>query len=134
MSEQKKDESETKKVFFITSNQSKLNKLLNYEISKGKGLANLQGGDPKAVYREDQAYKREQFSVFVNSIEIVQNELKEENRDQKSKKYKAIVNLKDAKHTFSGPISFRHTKIILSMILNLMSIKDGLVHIIHLHI
>ena len=36
MSEQKKDESETKKVFFITSNQSKLNKLLNYEISKRK--------------------------------------------------------------------------------------------------
>ena len=110
MSEQKKDESETKKVFFITSNQSKLNKLLNYEISKGKGLANLQAGDPKAVYREDQAYKREQFSVFINSIEIVQNELKEENRDQKSKKYKAIVNLKNARHTFPGPISFRHTK------------------------
>ena len=101
---------EIKKIFFITSNQNKLDKLLRYDIPENKGLSNLRIGDSNAEFRDQRIHKREQFFVYINSVEIYPKELKKEDQDQKTKKYNTTISLKHNKTTFPGPIVFRSTK------------------------
>ena len=112
MSNKKKPEPDTgpKKVFFITSNQNKLDKYLKYEIPKNRGLVNLRIGDANAEFRDQKTHKRELFSVYINSMEIEPNNLKKEDQDQKTKKYNTTINLKHNRCTFPGSIIFRSAK------------------------
>ena len=110
MSNQKQIEEEKKKIFFITSNQNKFDKFLKYEIPKKKGLVNLKAGDSNAVFRNQTSFKREMFSVYINSIEIEPMELKKEDQNPKTGKFNSIVNLKLNKNTFPGAIIFRASK------------------------
>ena len=110
MSDPKKNESGPKKVFFITSNQSKLDKLINYDTPKNKGLINLRAGDKNSVYRDQRNFKREQFSVFINCMDISPKDLDEKDKDPKNFKYKGQVTLKFNSTNFPGPISFIKSK------------------------
>ena len=94
MKDRKKVEDDPiKKIFFITSNQAKLDKELAYEIPKNKGLANLKAGG-KSVFFEERKYNGEKFLARINSVEIVPKELKKEDRDENTRKYKGLVSLK----------------------------------------
>ena len=110
MSKKEQNDPESKKVFFITSNQNKLDKYLKYEIPKNRGLVNLRIGDDNAEFREQRNHKRELFSVYINSMEIEPKDLKREDQDPKSKKYNTKINLKYNRCTFPGSIVFRSTK------------------------
>ena len=88
MKDRKKvDDDPIKKIFFITSNQAKLDKMLAYEIPKNKGLANLKAGG-KSVFFEERKYNGEKFLTRINSVEIVPKELKKENKETKENKKK----------------------------------------------
>ena len=58
---------EPKKIFFITSNQTKLNNLIEYQV-KNRGLINLKVGASNSELKEEQKYKNNSFTVCVNSI------------------------------------------------------------------
>ena len=110
MKDPQKDDQEPKKVFFITSNQSKLDKYITYETPRNKGLINLKAGDSDAVFRDQRNHKREIFSLYINSIEISPKDLKKEDQDPKSRIFTGLVNLKYNKNTFPGKFKFRHSK------------------------
>ena len=97
-----------KKVFFITSNQVKLDKLLTYNIPKNKGMENLKVGN-KAEFSEETKYNGEKFLKRINSFEIVPRDLKKEERDEKTKKYKGVVTLK-YERSFEGFTSFFYNR------------------------
>ena len=102
MKDRKKvDDDPIKKIFFITSNQAKLDKMLAYEIPKNKGLANLKAGG-KSVFFEERKYNGEKFLTRINSVEIVPKELKKEDKDENTKKYKGLVSLKFNRNTYEG--------------------------------
>ena len=93
-------------VFFITSNQTKLNKSIEYSISKKK-LTN--------ILTKNQKYRNENFTIKVFSFEIIKDELNNKDKDANAKKYKAKVELKYVKSfinstTFQGIILFKETK------------------------
>ena len=93
-----------KKIFFITSNQSNLDKPISYQIKKYKG-------NIKIEYRKEITYKNSLFSVYINSFEIEPRVLKDEDQDPKSKEYKIKINLINEGKTFeSDTISFRPSK------------------------
>ena len=94
------------KVFFITSNLTKLNKNIEYSTSKTKF---------KNILTKNQKYRNENFTIKVFSFEIIKNELNDKDKDVNAKKYKAKVELKFTKHlmnstTFQGTILFKETK------------------------
>ena len=70
MEAQNEDNFAKKKIYFITSNQSKLDSHLKYE-NRTKGLCNLKAGSINAEFQEQITYKKERFSIYINSIEIL---------------------------------------------------------------
>ena len=82
------------KVFFIVSNQLKIDKLLdyNFERTTSAGVKNL-----KRIYEKQTHYNREEFKIYVYCFEVI----------SKEKKQKVIINLKYLRNTFSGEINFR---------------------------
>ena len=100
---------ERKKVFFITSNETKLDKLLEYQIPKNRGIINLKAGYNNAEFKKEKIYNNLTFSVYINSFEIEPKNLKKEDQDTKSKKYKIKINLK-YDECFSSDISFRASR------------------------
>ena len=100
---------ETKKVFFITSNETKLDKLMEYQIPKNRGIINLKAGFNNAEFKKEIIYNNLSFSVYINSFEIEPWNLKKEDQDNKTKKYKIKINLK-YDECFSSDISFRASK------------------------
>ena len=97
MTEQK--DTSNKRVFFITSNQSKLDKDMKYSLEEGKK-------DLIAILEKKMKYKGEEFTYIVFSFDFVPEDLKEKNKDKTSKKYKAKVELYHKKTTFPGEILF----------------------------
>ena len=102
---------ETFKVFFITSNQSSLEQKLEYSLAK-PGMINL-----KKVYSKTEKYKGEDFSISVFSFDIEKKNLRKNDYDDKKKKYKAVIKLKQKKsstfafeHKFEGNILFNEKK------------------------
>ena len=106
----KKDESEKKKVFFITSNQTKLDQYIRYEIPRNKGVDNLKSGYQNAEWTEKKIYKREDFSIYINSFEIIPEKLNLEDKEAKTRKYKINVEHKYNRCTFPSNIFFRANK------------------------
>ena len=88
MKEENKKEGQLKKVFFITSNQVKNDEGITYQIPKNRGLINLKAGNASNEYREQANYKNSLFTVYVNSFEVSRESLKEEDKDNETKKYK----------------------------------------------
>ena len=93
------------KIFFITSNISKLDSKINYHLVKQKFCTNLQ-----TILTIQQKYKMEDFIIRVYSFDIIKNEIKEINKDPKNKTYKAIIYLNYNNYNFEGEISFKKTK------------------------
>ena len=108
MSKKEQNDPESKKVFFITSNQSKYDHYLNFE-AKTSGLVNLKAGIKNAEQKSEMTYKRDRFSVYINSMEIVPKELKKKDQDPKTKRYNGLVNLQKDK-TFPGTFTFMPSK------------------------
>ena len=99
------------KVFFITSHQSSLDKKLEYTLTK-TGMINL-----KKVYSKTDKFRGEDFSISVFSFEIENKNLRKNDYDDKKKKYKAVIKLKQKKsstfafeHKFEGNILFNEKK------------------------
>ena len=90
------------RVFFITSNQSKLESNIQYLV-KNKFAANLRCNLLKEVM-----HKRENFIIHVFSFEVIRNELTE--KEAQNKAYKAIVTLKYKTDNFEAVIFFREKK------------------------
>ena len=109
MSKKEQNDPESKKVFFITSNQSKLDNFLNFE-ARTSGLVNLKAGIKNAEQKSEMTYKRDRFSVYINSMEIVPKELKKKDQDPKTKRYNGLVNLKKDKITYPGNFTFASSK------------------------
>ncbi len=86
----KKEEFPKKKIFFITSNQSKLDQFIDYQIAKvNRGIINLKSGNNNSELKEIIKYKNMNFSIYVNSIEIEPNDLKDEDLEPQTNKYHA---------------------------------------------
>ena len=105
-----KVEPEKKKVFFITSNEAKLDKFLEYQIQENRGIINLKAGNSNAEFKKEIKHKNSTFSVYINSFEIDNANLREEDRDPKTKRYKCEISLRYNKTNFPSEISFRTTK------------------------
>ena len=110
MSDKKDEKTGPYRLYFITSNQSKLDKYIKYDIPKNRGLTDFRVGDSNSEMREERQYKREFFTVYLNSMEIVPNALKKEDQDPTTKRYNCEINLKYNKCTFPGKLNFKHTK------------------------
>ena len=65
------------KVFFITSNQTKLDKNIEYTTQK-KNFKN--------ILTKNQKYRNENFTIRVFSFEIIKNDLKDKDKDIQKKK------------------------------------------------
>ncbi len=120
MSDKKADTS-NKKVFLITSNQSKLDNDIKYSIIE-HGTINL-----KIIFSKCIKYKREDFTINVLSFEVDPKNLseKDKDKDKNSKKFIAKVELKQKKIVSQEKYHFLKTEIILFMILNLMKLMGG---------
>lgn len=101
---------ENKKIFFITTNQTSLDKLIEYEIPNKRGLINLKAGHSKSELSKEIKFKNETYTVHINSMEISQKDLKGKDQDIITKKYRTTLILKYNKCTFSTDISFRASK------------------------
>ena len=91
---------ENSQIFFITSNQSKLDNLLTY---KSKIPLNIK-------LTKKQKYKREEFIVKVFSFEYVKEKLNKKDYNEETKKYKAKVKLNFNKTDFEGEIFFKNDR------------------------
>ena len=107
---EKEQEQEVKKVFFITSNQNKFDNFIKYETPKNHGLVNLRAGKENAEFQDEINYKREMFSVYINSMEILPKDLKDEDKDPNTRRYNGLVNLKKDKITYPGNFTFASSK------------------------
>ena len=101
---------EPKKIFFITSNQTKLNNLIEYQVKNNRGLINLKVGASNSELKEEQKYKNNSFTVCVNSMQIETKDLKKDDQDPKSKKYNTTITQRYNKTNFPGYIWFRASK------------------------
>ena len=97
------------KVFFITSYHSSLDGKIHYSLSKlnANGIVNF-----KSILKKQQKYKKEDYTINVFYFEILPEELRENYKDIKSKKYKTSVYLKYDKfdRQFEGIILFKENK------------------------
>ena len=110
MSDKKDEKTGPYRLYFITSNQSKLDKYIKYDIPKNRGLTDFRVGDSNSEMREERQYKREFFTVYLNSMEIVPNALRKEDQDQTTKRYNSEIYLKYNRTNFPGKLNFKHTK------------------------
>ena len=93
------------KIFFIISNQSKLDEILQYSLLKEDGMENL-----NCILKKPIKYRREEFIINVFYFEIVPEQLKDKYKDIQSNSYKAIINLKYKNTNFEGNILFKKYK------------------------
>lgn len=103
-------ETQKKKIFFITSNQSRLNHLIKYEIKTCKCFSNLKSGKFNAEMNEEVIFQNENFTIFVNSIEILSECFKGKDQDPNGNTSNAKITLSYDKINFPGSITFNHTK------------------------
>ena len=93
------------RVFLIISNQSKLDNMINYSLSKANGMKNFQ-----SILKKTSKYKREDFTTYVFYFDIFPEELNKKEKETNSQKYKAKVILKYKKMNFEGQILFKENK------------------------
>ena len=94
------------RVFFITSNQSKLEDEIQYTIStRDKAFKNL-----NTILKKEQKYKREDFTFHVHSFEVVKSELDDKYKIPETKIYQAKITLKYNRTSFDGIVKFKETK------------------------
>ena len=94
------------RVFFITSNQSKLENEIQYTIStRDKAFQNL-----KILLKKEQKFKREDFTFHVHSFEVIKSELDDNYKIPETKIYKAKITLRYNRTIFEGFVKFKETK------------------------
>ena len=109
MEDSNKPENLPFKVFFITSNQSSLDKKIEYTLSK-TGMINL-----KKAHSKVEKYKGEDFSISIFCFDIEKKDLNRNDFDNESKKYKAVIKLKQYignahRKKFEGYFLFKERK------------------------
>ena len=92
------NENQKDKIFFITSNQSAVDKLIKYSLSKAEGMSNL-----NLILNKPQNYENKEFLSKVFYFEINQKEIKD-------KKYEAKIILNYNRTNFEGIILFKKDK------------------------
>ena len=93
------------KVFFITSNQSKLNKDIKYYINDKNGIINL-----KTELTKKERFNNEDYTITVFSFEIILKDLEEKDKETNSKKYQTKIHLYFNKTDFEGTILFNENR------------------------
>ena len=88
------NENQKNKIFFITSNQSALDKLIKYSLSKAEGMSNL-------TLILAQNYENEEFLSKVFYFEII---------PERINRYEAKIILNYNKTDFEGIILFKRDK------------------------
>ena len=98
------EENKAFKVFFITSNQKRLEKYIEYNVQNDSGIKDFNTLYIKALRCGD-----EDYVVRINSFNIYPNDLNKKKLDKNSNKYKAIALLKQNRiaTTFNGLILFK---------------------------
>ena len=98
-------ENKNYKVFFITSNQSKLDKSIEYSFPNSQIPLNI-------ILSKNEKYRGEDFSIKVFTFEILEDNLK--NKDLETKKYKTKIQLNYKQRFtsiyFNGEILFKENK------------------------
>jgi len=93
------------KVFFIISNLSKFDGLIEYSLSKGNGMTNF-----NSILKKTDKFKGEEFTTYVFYFDIYPEELQNEDKDIRTKKYKANIILKYENTNFEAEILFKEDK------------------------
>ena len=95
------------KVFFIISNQSKLDNDIKYYINDKNGIINL-----KTELTKKERFNNEDYTITVFSFEIIKKYLREKDKDKdtKSKKYQAKIYLHFNKMNFERTILFNKNR------------------------
>ena len=89
------------RVFFIVSNESNIDNDLQYSLIN-KGMVNL-----KKIISKD---LDNNMTASVYSLEFISKELEEKDKDQNTKKYKALINVNYKNLIFKGIIFFKEIK------------------------
>ena len=92
------------KIFFIISYESSFEKQIKYNLSNENGMGNLKISFTKKFEKED----NKEYIVSVLSFDI--NNIKEENRDEKTNLFKAIIKLTIQDEVYGKEIFFREGK------------------------
>ena len=92
------------KVFFIISYESSFEKQIKYDLSNENGMGNLKISFTKKFEKED----NKEYITSVLSFDI--NNVKEENRDEKTNLFKAIIKLTIQDDVYGKEIFFREGK------------------------
>ena len=71
------------RVFLIISNQSKLDNMINYSLSKANGMKNFQ-----SILKKTSKYKREDFTTYVFYFDIFPEELNKKEKEPNSQNIK----------------------------------------------
>ena len=108
MKENKKS-NDSLKVFFINTNQSNIDNQLEYSLFNNEGMANLQKVFSKNKKNEENNELID-YTISIFSFDIIPKDLKENNREKYTKKFKAIINLKYNNNIFNGLILFKESK------------------------
>ena len=93
------------RVFFIISNQSRLDNLVNYSLLKTDGMKNL-----NLIMKKTDKFEGEEFTTYVFYFNIFPEDLKDTDKDIKTKRYKAKIILENEEMNFEGFILFKENK------------------------
>ena len=95
------------KVFFITSNKKDLDNFIQYSLEKNDGMNNFHNNLTKYINKEEEGIE---YTISVYSFEFNPKELKESNKDEKTKNYKAFIKLTNKENSYTGLILFREKR------------------------
>ena len=95
------------KVFFIISNKKDLDNIIQYSLEKNDGMINFQNNLTKYITKEEDGIE---YTISVYSFEFNKKELKENNKDENTKNYKALIKLTYKENSYEGLILFREKR------------------------
>ena len=95
------------KVFFIISNKKDLDNIIQYSLEKNDGMINFQNNLTKYITKEEDGIE---YTISVYSFEFNKKELKENNKDESTKNYKALIKLTYKENSYEGLILFREKR------------------------
>ena len=90
------------KVYFITSNITNIENEIYYSLCSSDGMTNLKKVLTNTIDNN--------INISIYSFDIIPNNIKDEDKDKETQKYKSIINLKYNNNILKGLILFKKTK------------------------